>query len=45
MLGFPGAYADYYDVVDKHGIEFHREPLSISDGAIARAMGSNPGSR
>ena len=32
MLGFPGAYADYFDLVDKHGIEFQREPLSIGDG-------------
>jgi gluconate 2-dehydrogenase gamma chain len=31
MIGFPGAYADYYDLVDKHGIEFKREPLSIAD--------------
>lgn len=31
MIGFPGAYADYYDFVDKHGIEFKREPLSITD--------------
>jgi gluconate 2-dehydrogenase gamma chain len=31
MIGFPGAYADYYDLVDKHGIEFQREPLSIEE--------------
>lgn len=31
MIGFPGAYADYYDLVDKHGIEFQREPLSIAE--------------
>ena len=31
MIGFPGAYADYYDLIDKHGLEFHREPLSIAD--------------
>jgi len=31
MIGFPGAYADYYDLIDKHGVEFHREPLSIAD--------------
>lgn len=31
MIGFPGAYADYYDLVDKHGIDFQREPLSIAD--------------
>jgi gluconate 2-dehydrogenase gamma chain len=31
MVGFPGAYADYYDLIDQHGIEFKREPLSIAD--------------
>ena len=29
MIGFPGAYADYYDLVDKHGIKIDREPTSI----------------
>jgi gluconate 2-dehydrogenase gamma chain len=31
MLDFPGVYADYFDLVDQHGIDFHREPLSIGD--------------
>lgn len=31
MVGFPGAYADYFDLVDQHGTEFQREPLSIAD--------------
>jgi gluconate 2-dehydrogenase gamma chain len=35
MLGFPGAYADYFDLVDKHGIEFKREPMSIGDTGTA----------
>lgn len=38
MLGFPGAYVDYYDLVDKHGIEFQREPLGISEGLSAHSM-------
>jgi len=29
MIGFPGAYADYYDLVDQHGIKIDREPTSI----------------
>jgi gluconate 2-dehydrogenase gamma chain len=29
MIGFPGAYANYYDLVDKHGIKLDREPMSI----------------
>jgi gluconate 2-dehydrogenase gamma chain len=29
MIGFPGAYASYYDLIDKHGIKFEREPMSL----------------
>jgi gluconate 2-dehydrogenase gamma chain len=29
MIGFPGAYADYYEAIDQHGAKFEREPLSI----------------
>jgi len=35
MIGFPGAYANYFDLVDKHGIDFRREPLSIGEQALA----------
>jgi gluconate 2-dehydrogenase gamma chain len=38
MIGFPGAYADYHDLIDKHGVEFHREPLSIADGPLYHSM-------
>lgn len=30
MIGFPGAYASYYDLVDQHGIAFTREPMSMA---------------
>ena len=30
MIGFPGAYADYYDLVDKHGITVDRPPVSLA---------------
>jgi gluconate 2-dehydrogenase gamma chain len=40
MIGFPGAYADYYDLIDKHGVEFHREPLGIADRTSSHSMGS-----
>jgi gluconate 2-dehydrogenase gamma chain len=43
MVGFPGAYADYFDLVDKHGIEFHREPLSIGEGGMSHSMGHQEG--
>jgi gluconate 2-dehydrogenase gamma chain len=33
MIGFPGAYASYYDVVDKHGIALDRSPMSLSEEA------------
>jgi gluconate 2-dehydrogenase gamma chain len=29
LIGFPGAYASYYDVIDQHGINFHRDPTSL----------------
>jgi gluconate 2-dehydrogenase gamma chain len=38
MIGFPGAYADYYDLIDKHGVEFHREPLGIADRTSHHSM-------
>jgi gluconate 2-dehydrogenase gamma chain len=30
MIGFPGAYASYYDLVDRHGIKIEREPMSLA---------------
>ena len=33
MIGFPGAYASYYDLVDKHGIQIKREPMSLAQDA------------
>jgi gluconate 2-dehydrogenase gamma chain len=29
MIGFPGAYADYYESIDQHGVKFVREPMSL----------------
>src|SRR5262249_48810336 len=29
MIGFPGAYANYYDAIEQHGVKFEREPMSI----------------
>jgi gluconate 2-dehydrogenase gamma chain len=26
MIGFPGAYADYFEAIDRHGVKFEREP-------------------
>lgn len=37
MIGFPGAYAAYYDLVDQHGVQFKGEPRSLAEngrGAI-----------
>jgi len=31
MIGFPGAYAGYYHLVDQHGIQFDREPISLAE--------------
>jgi gluconate 2-dehydrogenase gamma chain len=33
MIGFPGAYASYYDLVDKHGIKIDRPPMSLAEDA------------
>jgi len=30
MIGFPGAYASYYDLVDQHGIDFQQKPTSLA---------------
>jgi gluconate 2-dehydrogenase gamma chain len=30
MIGFPGAYASYYDLVDQHGIKIDRAPMSLA---------------
>ena len=38
MIGFPGAYSDYYDLIDKHGVELRRDPLGIGDGASSHSM-------
>lgn len=36
MIGFPGAYANYYELVDQHGISLQRAPMSLAqDGAGA----------
>ncbi len=37
MIGFPGAYAQYLDLVDQHGIAFEREPISIADSHARQA--------
>jgi len=31
MIGFPGAYASFYDLVDQHGISYTRAPISMGD--------------
>ena len=33
MIGFPGAYANYYELVDQHGIAFDRPPMSLGEGS------------
>ncbi len=37
MIGFPGAYAQYLELVERHGEAYHREPISISN-SHARAI-------
>jgi gluconate 2-dehydrogenase gamma chain len=33
LIGFPGAYANYYEFVDQHGIAFTRPPTSLAQDA------------
>ena len=33
MIGFPGAYASYYELVDQHGIKLDRAPMSLAEDA------------
>lgn len=34
LVGFPGAYANYYEFVDRHGVAFRRPPVSLGQDAI-----------
>jgi gluconate 2-dehydrogenase gamma chain len=31
MIGFPGAYASYYDLIEKYGIKIDRPPMSLAE--------------
>lgn len=31
MIGFPGAYASFYDLVDQHGMAYTRAPMSMAE--------------
>jgi gluconate 2-dehydrogenase gamma chain len=31
LIGFPGAYANYYHYIDQHGMAFDRAPISLAD--------------
>jgi gluconate 2-dehydrogenase gamma chain len=31
LVGFPGAYADYYQSIDQHGVKFERAPMSLAE--------------
>jgi gluconate 2-dehydrogenase gamma chain len=42
MIGFPGAYASYYDLVDQHGIKIDRAPTSLAEDAHGHIQ-INPG--
>jgi gluconate 2-dehydrogenase gamma chain len=42
MVGFPGAYASYYELVDQHGIKIDRAPTSLAED-IHGHVAMNPG--
>ncbi|HZP94072.1 MAG TPA: gluconate 2-dehydrogenase subunit 3 family protein [Burkholderiales bacterium] len=33
LIGFPGAYANYYELVDRHGVKFDAPPMSLGQDA------------
>jgi len=41
MIGFPGAYASYYELVDQHGIKIDRPPTSLGED-LYRHIHINP---
>src|SRR6202000_3135329 len=42
MVGFPGAYASYYELVDQHGIKVDRLPTSLAEDVHGH-VNMNPG--
>jgi len=36
MIGFPGAYANYYHLVDRHGMAFDQPPVGLADDGRGR---------
>jgi gluconate 2-dehydrogenase gamma chain len=36
MIGFPGAYADYYEYVDKYNVAYTAPPTSLAQDANGR---------
>jgi gluconate 2-dehydrogenase gamma chain len=34
MIGFPGAYGSYYDLIEKHGIKIDRAPMSLAEDSM-----------
>jgi gluconate 2-dehydrogenase gamma chain len=41
MIGFPGAYASFYELVDQHGKLYQRIPISIGDNGAGKIMPSS----
>jgi len=33
MIGFPGAYSDYFEAIDRQGLKFDRPPMSLGEDA------------
>jgi gluconate 2-dehydrogenase gamma chain len=39
MIGFPGAYGDFYALVERHGIAFDAAPRSLAEGGHVHTKG------
>jgi gluconate 2-dehydrogenase gamma chain len=38
LVGFPGAYANYYELVDRHNVKFDAPPMGMETGMATHAM-------
>ena len=43
MIGFPGAYADYYDLVDQPDVQYRRKAMSLAENGRGQIHAHPPG--
>jgi gluconate 2-dehydrogenase gamma chain len=45
LIGFPGAYANYYELVDRHNLKFTAPPVGIDSGVDSGIHSHPPGKK